>query len=64
MEAQTWKEDDRPVYRFPYPDDRKVKGYDILNVTAENGLGIRLEDIVDGKYTLNKGNSPTLSKSK
>jgi hypothetical protein len=52
---------DRPVYRVRPSDDRMVSSYDILNGTPENGLRIRLEDVVDGNYTLN---SETPSKSR
>lgn len=45
---------DRPVYRIRPTDDRMVSGYDVLNGTPENGLRVWLEDIVDGRYTINK----------
>ena len=44
---------DRPVYRIRPTDDRMVYGYDVLNTTFENELEIPLENVVDGKYTLN-----------
>lgn len=43
---------DRPVYRVRPSDERTVLGYDILNATEENGLGVFLEDIIDGTYTI------------
>lgn len=43
---------DRPVYRVRATDSRTVAGYDVLNGTADNGLRVWLEDVVDGKYAL------------
>lgn len=55
---------DRPVYRIRPSDDRKVAGYDVLNGTSENGLRVWLEDVVDGKYTINAEKPSVLKKFK
>ncbi len=62
LEANATQITDRPVYVVEPTDDRMVSEYDILNATTENGLGIRLEDIVDGKYTLSDGKPAILKK--
>ena len=44
---------DRPVYRIRTTDGRTVAGYDVINGTNENGLRIWLDDVVEGKFTIN-----------
>ena len=53
LERSAMEITDRPVYRIRPSDDRTVIGYDVLNGTPENELRIWLEDVVDGRYTIN-----------
>ncbi len=55
---------DRPVFRVRPSDDRMVLDYDVLNKISENGQRIRLEDVVDGNYTLNAETPFVLKKSR
>lgn len=64
LESNASQITDRPVYRISPTDDRMVLGYDVLNVTLENGLGIPLENVVDGKYTLNVETPSIIKKSR
>lgn len=52
LERKAEEVTDRPVYRIRPTDDRMVAGYDVLNGTPENNLRVWLEDVVDGKYTV------------
>ncbi len=62
MERDASQITDRPVYRIRPTDDRTVSEYDILNATDENNLSIRLEDVVDGNYMVEKTAPSTLRK--
>ena len=62
LEIGAMKITDRPVYRIRPSDDRTVAGYDVLNGTPENELRICLEDVVDGRYTINSDISTVRTK--
>lgn len=62
LERRAMEITDRPVYRIRPSDDRTVVGYDVLNGTPENELRIWLEDVVDGRYTINSDISTVRTK--
>lgn len=55
---------DRPVYRIVPTDDRVVAECRILNSTSENSLEILLDDVVEGRYSVNSENPVELKKTR